>query len=399
MELNNIIQQGILALKKGELEQAETSFKKAIKLEPNHEDIHHYLANTLIQLKNFTEAVVHYKRVIELRPDFLEAYFNLSLALNELGRLDEAEKICKKLIVLKPDYAEAYNSLGSILNNTYRLDEAEESFRKAISLKLNYAEAYNGLGFILNNTYRLDEAEENFRKAIKFKPNYTGASDNLDIILKQKDLLFKIKQYKKNKIKNDKSYIERISNIFFGLISPVYKKGLTLNPFISKKLVDEELLNYLYKIESEELGIRESSRYGIGSCSDYKLFKNNSLLIKNLADGLTKIMSEAVQSEIYIFESFFNIWRDGSGITSHKHTNRFDKISGLIKQKYSLCYYLATGNQDCSEPGILKLYDPHKEILPSKGSIVIFPADQKHSASYNGKKDRVMIGVNFYSIH
>ena len=51
MELNNIIQQGILALKKGELEQAETSFKKAIKLEPNHEDIHHYLANTLIQLK------------------------------------------------------------------------------------------------------------------------------------------------------------------------------------------------------------------------------------------------------------------------------------------------------------------------------------------------------------
>ena len=70
----------------------------------------------------------------------------------------------------------------------------------------------------------------------------------------------------------------------------------------------------------------------------------------------------------------------------------------LINKKYSLTYYLSVGDQNCSKPGILKLYDPDEEILPSEGTIVIFPADRNHSAAYGGKIDRVMIGVNFYSL-
>jgi len=50
------------------------------------------------------------------------------------------------------------------------------------------------------------------------------------------------------------------------------------------------------------------------------------------------------------------------------------------------------------DPGILKLYEPSEDILPYEGMIAIFPADRKHSSIYEGKKDRVMIGVNFYSL-
>ena len=46
----------------------------------------------------------------------------------------------------------------------------------------------------------------------------------------------------------------------------------------------------------------------------------------------------------------------------------------------------------------LSFKDPEKEILPSKGMVMIFPASRSHSAFYNGKVDRVMIGVNFYSL-
>ena len=77
---------------------------------------------------------------------------------------------------------------------------------------------------------------------------------------------------------------------------------------------------------------------------------------------------------------------------------KFDKINNLVNQKYSLTYYLRVGDQECDEPGILKLKDPDKEILPSQGMIMIFPANRKHSAFYSGKADRVMIGVNFYSL-
>ena len=61
-------------------------------------------------------------------------------------------------------------------------------------------------------------------------------------------------------------------------------------------------------------------------------------------------------------------------------------------------YYLSVGDQSCSEPGTLKLYDPEEDILPDKGMIIIIPATRQHSAVYNGKTDRVMIGVNFYSL-
>ena len=75
-----------------------------------------------------------------------------------------------------------------------------------------------------------------------------------------------------------------------------------------------------------------------------------------------------------------------------------DFISNLGKQKYSLVYYLAVGDQNCSEPGILKLYEPSEDILPDEGMITIIPASRLHSAVYGGKTDRVMVGVNFYSL-
>ena len=107
---------------------------------------------------------------------------------------------------------------------------------------------------------------------------------------------------------------------------------------------------------------------------------------------------EAVKSDIYVYESFFNILSAGGGLTPHNHISNLDKELDLEKQKYSFVYYLSVGDQNCMDPGILKLYDPSEDILPYEGMIVIFPADRKHSAVYGGEKDRVMIGVNFYSL-
>jgi hypothetical protein len=162
--------------------------------------------------------------------------------------------------------------------------------------------------------------------------------------------------------------------------------------------VAPDLVSNLYKLNLKELDETIDQRYGNGKCSDYNLFSDNSTFIKNLEKDLTKIMSNAVKSDIFIMESFFNIFKTGSGITAHDHISSFDKAQNLFNQKYSLTYYLSIGDQNSKEPGILKLQNPHDEILPSEGTIVIFPAHRKHSAIYEGKKDRVMVGVNFYSL-
>jgi tetratricopeptide (TPR) repeat protein len=230
----------------------------------------------------------------------------------------------------------------------------------------------------VNKRGRLDEAEACYKKAIELKPDYIEAHNNLDILLienKLINILATKKPKKKNKI-----------NFF--------------NPFTCKRSVEKELIANLYKIDSSKLDVVDRShlRYGNGRSSDYKLFENNSIIMKNVAEDLINIMKKVVKSDIFIRESFFNIFQTGSGITPHEHLSDFDKNNGLIDQKYSLVYYLSVGDQNCNEPGILKLYDPDQEILPSDGMVMIFPASRRHSAVYGGKIDRVMIGVNFYSI-
>ena len=42
------------------------------------------------------------------------------------------------------------------------------------------------------------------------------------------------------------------------------------------------------------------------------------------------------------------------------------------------------GDQNSSEPGHLKVYDPKEEILLSDGTILIIPAKRRHTAVYEG---------------
>ena len=311
------------------------------------------------------------------------------------GRLKEAEKLYQSILKNQPTNLDVNNNLGVLLCTLGRFDEAEVNYRKAIEIKPDYVEAHNNLGNTLKNLGRFDEAEVNYRKAIKIKPDYVKAHKNLGALLKQKKLLSKIEQAKKSEIKTKIIFFKKVTTKL-----SISDLRLTSNPFISNRKVETELISQLYKINSKKLDDVDPGylRYGNGRSSDYELFENNFSTIKTVAKDLVNIMKGAVKSDIFIMESFFNIFQAGSGIIFHNHLTNFDNIHGLLNQKFSLTYYLDIGDQNCSEPGTLKLQDPDKEILPSEGMIIIFPASRKHSAVYNGVKDRVMIGINFYSL-
>jgi len=346
------------------------------------------LATTAHQEGRLDEAEQFYKTILESQPEHLDALNNLGALLLQNNRFEEAEEYCKKAIELKPDFAEAHNNLGVTLNKLSKPAEAEAYFKKAIKLKPDYAEAYYNLGNILHPLYgRLNEVEACYKKAIEINPDHPKAYNNLEIVVNEQDLLLKINEAKKLLVKNKSNNIDS-------------RIRLTSNPFIIYRAGETELLKDIRKISFREFDKqkKEDARFGNGKCSDFKFFENNFSSIKILEEELITIMSKAVKSEIYILESFLNIYGAGSGLTPHHHISHFDKVQELIYQKYSLVYYLSVGDQNCSEPGILRLYDPEEEILPSEGEIVIFPASRSHSSSYNGKTDRVMIGVNFYSL-
>jgi tetratricopeptide (TPR) repeat protein len=387
-KIDQIIQQAKVMLNVGKLEEAKNLFQNILQIKPSHYKTHTNIGAILNKLGKLDEAEKCFKKAIKFKPDFVIAYYNLGITQEKLNKLNEAEKNYKKAIELNPNYAEAHNNLALILKKLNRYDESESNYKKAIEIKPDFAVAYYNLGVIQDTLFKFNEAELSYKKAIEIKPEYYEAEYNLNIILRQNQLLLKIKQEKSKKKIN-------INNIDSG-------NKLFSNPFKFKRSAEEGLLSTLYKINSQKLHVKANEgylRYGNGRCSDFQLFENESKIIKAVSKDLIDIMKQAVKSEIYIIESFFNIFCAKSGITRHNHLTSFDKAHNLSNKKYSLTYYVSAGDKSSHEPGILKLYDPDEEILPSDGNIIIFPASRSHSAVYDGKTDRVMIGVNFYSLN
>ena len=368
-------------LSESKFEDAEIIFNEILKTEPKYFKAYINIGVICINLNKLYEAEKNFKKAIEIKPDFELAYFNLGTIQEKLGKNDEAEKNFRKAIDLKPNYVEAYINLGTLFIGISNFEYAEKFLKKAIEIKPDFSEAHYNLGLTQSLLGKDDLAEISYKEALKFNSGFKDAYNNLNKIYRERKLLLNIEQYRKLK-KNSTNDTD----------------GLSKNPYISRREVEDELISELYKIETTELDKSRDPRYGNGIFSDYELFNYNSAIIKNIEKDLTKIMSEAVKSNIFIIESFFNILKSGSGLKIHTHLNDFDKKHNLVNKKYSLTYYLTTGDQKSSDPGILKLYDPLEEILPSPGTIAIFPANRKHSVVYNGKIERVMIGVNFYSL-
>jgi tetratricopeptide (TPR) repeat protein len=312
----------------------------------------------------------------------------LGAILGQTSRISEAVNVNQKSVELAPQDPETRYNLGIMLQKLGRLAEAEASYRQAIVLKSDYAEAHSNLGVVLHMNGDIDSGLKSLEKANNIDPDLQNNHIILAMLKARKAL--GITEFSADNISNLSHSSEQFPQ-----------------PVILNRAIEAELISSLYKMKSIELTKFDNNsisdpRFGNGKCSrDFKLFKDDSPTIKSVAEDLTIIMRKVVKSDIYISESFFNIFGAGGGSTPHKHLGKIDADEYLNfgKQKYSLVYYLSVGDQNCMDPGILKLYEPSEDILPYEGMIAIFPADRKHSSIYGGKKDRVMIGVNFYSLN
>ena len=369
----------------------------------------------LKDLGKLKEAEILLRKAIELNPEYVIAYSNLAGILINLGKLKEAEILLRKAIELSPNNAVSYSNLGGVLGDLGKLKEAEILLLKAIKTNPDYTKSYSNLGIILRDLGKFKEAEIYHRKAIALNPDLHEGYIELAIdlyILGKKNLA--IKSLLKASLLDSKNITGRILLSIFQNEKKNkaqdhqqnnYKSNITQNNHKSNLLifnipVPEKLVDSLYKIKTREQDIYQFPTYGDSKGSDYKLFESNDLNIKIIKKKLIKVLKSSLNSEIFISESFFTIFRSGGGLISHDHLSKIDKIRGLniAHKKFSLVYYLSVGDQNCQKPGILKLENPNQEILPKNGLVIIFPAERKHSVFYKGNKDRIIIGVNFYKI-
>ena len=369
-----------------QFQDAEFYIRKAIKLNANNSNAHSNLGSILMKRGYLKEAELSLKKAIELNPNLGDAHFKLAIVLVDSGKLKEAKLLAYKAIKLNPKDHDAYLTLGIILRDLNELQEAEVYTRKAIKIKPSLAPCYQNLSLLNYAKGNISEAFNNIKKANEIDP----------VSLDNKLLLA---------IFSQKKYMEINGSTNEKNTQSFPKKDIEF-PIILHRSIDQNLIKSLYKLKSLDLNRFTDPSFGNARGSDYKLFQGSEKITGYLQKDLISITKKIVNSDVFFRDSFFTILGGDSIIEKHNHIGNLDNFPylNLYKQKYSLVYYLSIGDQDCKYPGSLKFYESENsiesqtEILPTEGMIIIFPADRYHSVKYNGTKDRIIIGVNFYSL-
>mgnify|MGYP001253362717 FL=1 len=348
---------------------------------------HNNLGNALNELGNFEEAIACFTQAIQLKPDYIEAHINLGNALKGLGRREEAILRYTEAIKFNPSHSVAHYNLGDVLKELGKYEEAVASFTNAIRLKSDFAEAYNNLGMALHLQGRFLEAKAAYKQgiAVNSKPGITHAY-----------LKSLCNKEKKANVSADVPEAQRENEKLY--------PGLR----IWTRPVEEALVDFVCtmpaltpKGEAKSYLHRYSAGVGVGNMSvsaTWQVLNINEPIIKKLEADLRETCSSLLNSEIFIHESFVNLYHGKSQIVKHNHVIKMDEDLGTSSQKFSLVYYLRAGDKNAVQPGILKLYNPDLSIHPEQGMIILFPASVMHSALYSGTEERIVVGANFYTI-
>ena len=149
-------------------EDAEFTYKQAIKLKPSYWVGYNYLGAFYYSHGEFNNALKEFKKVTELTPDNIYGLNNLGVAYMYLKKWSEAENAFKHVIKIKPDFS-AYSNLGSIyFFHEENFKDAANMFEKALKIDSsnhilwgNLAAAYNQIPVEKNKSY------EYYKHAIK----------------------------------------------------------------------------------------------------------------------------------------------------------------------------------------------------------------------------------------
>jgi tetratricopeptide (TPR) repeat protein len=185
-ELKKAFDEGVVASKAGNYDEAIAKFKAAADLNPNCYDCYYNMAYSASQKKDYDTAEASYKKAIEIKADYAEAYSGLANVYNATRKFDEAAKASAKATELMSaaggaaagggGNADALFNQGVILWNGGKVAEAKKQFEAAIAANPAHAEAHYQLGMALVNEGNLPGAGAEFEEYLKLAPTGPNAA-------------------------------------------------------------------------------------------------------------------------------------------------------------------------------------------------------------------------------
>ena len=170
---------GLALFQKGDVDGAIASYEKSIAKDPDYADPENNLGNALMQKGAVDEAIAHYHRAAELKPGLAEVQYNLGGALMQKGAMEDAVASYQKALEIQPGYAEAECKLGDVFLRGGRADQAIAHYQRAIEMRPGFAEAETNLGTAFVQKGEVDQGIAHYQKAVELKPEFGEAHYDL----------------------------------------------------------------------------------------------------------------------------------------------------------------------------------------------------------------------------
>ncbi len=161
---------GVALTNLGRWAEAESAFRKAIDLDPEHRWAYNHLGFVYREEGRYDQAMAMFRRQIAISPKDPYAYRNLAGVLVLIGRLEEAEQAAATEEKYTYERGEVYLDMACNLNSQNHPDQAKKYLEKAKA-----AGAERGLlaqesahYFLTLHDYR--RAEEQYLKLLEYQP-------------------------------------------------------------------------------------------------------------------------------------------------------------------------------------------------------------------------------------
>ena len=163
----------------GQLEDALSSYGKALAIDPAFVVAYRGQGNILFRLGKLDSAIQNFNQALAIEPDDAETHRDLGLVYLELGKYQKAEESARRALTCRPLYPSAQNNLGIALKYLGKVLEAEKHYRTALSIEPDSAIYLSNLAGTLLAQGRLPEAISSYRRATEIAPQLTTAHSNL----------------------------------------------------------------------------------------------------------------------------------------------------------------------------------------------------------------------------
>ncbi|MEA3344410.1 MAG: tetratricopeptide repeat protein, partial [Patescibacteria group bacterium] len=217
------IYQNMIGIIDGAEDWTKTSYKTALKLEPNNPYFSTQTGIALLGRSSFfteeekaekekvvNEAIDEFKKAIELKSDYAPARFQLAMAYQSQGKQAEAIEELETTKSIAPDDVGLSFQLGLIYYQNKDYAKAKNELERTIVLNPDYSNALYFLGLTYDKLDQSSMAIEKFRKVAELNPDNSEVQTILENLRNGRGALENILEEEPPKIPIDEELPEEL---------------------------------------------------------------------------------------------------------------------------------------------------------------------------------------------